>query len=310
MMYIMEEEIKKLAKIGEVFNVVYGAFHDEDTHMIPKSYLSVDKGDFRAMPARDGNIAGIKWVSVHPENPKKGMPTVQGTIILNDANTGEVLCVMDAAYITKLRTAAAAAVATKKLAKKKSKVAAFVGCGAQTELHVHMITHAVPSITKLKFYDISPAKSDDMSLKFSSVFSGSKSYDSVEDCVSGADIVTTLTPSTEPVVEGFYVSDGTHINAMGADAEGKREFDIQLYRNVDIWIYDDEEQASHSGETQHLDLNSMPMMGSLKEVVGRAFENQITLFDSTGLAIQDIAVASYILDKYIEALGPQYGGPD
>lgn len=299
-MVITEEQIKKQVDIGEIIDVVDEVFHEDDIYMIPKTYLSVPKGDFRAMPARVGSVSGIKWVSVHPENPKIGKPTVQATIILNDANTGDNLCVMDGSYVTKLRTAAAAAVATRKLANKDSKIAAFIGCGAQTELHVRAITYVMPSIERLNFCDTSSDALERISDEFESELFNVTTSPNVSTTLNNADIVTTLTPSTEPVVKGDWLKTGMHINAMGADAKGKREFDAKAYSRVDIWAYDDHDQAYHSGETQHITLDEARLSFPLRDIVGRTLESQITLFDSTGLAIQDIAVAKHILQKHVD----------
>jgi len=294
---IMDKQISDVANLEEVITVVDEVFHDPNMSMVPKVYLDCEKGDFRAMPARVGNVAGVKWVSVHPGNTKVGKPTVQAVIILNDAETGELLGMMDGTYITKLRTAAAAGVATRLLANKDAQVAAFIGCGGQTQLHVEAVLHALPNLKKLRFFDLDVKRSREVAGHFEHkeiVYAPS-----VQDCVKDADVVTTLTPSTQPVVEGHWLMPGVHINAMGADAAGKREFDRNTYKRVDIWVYDEEEQAFHSGETQHRATVSVTgcLMCSLSECLGRSTKDQITLFDSTGVAIQDIAVANYILQK-------------
>lgn len=280
--------------------------------MVPKVYLDCDDlGDFRAMPAKIGDVSGVKWVSVFPKNPQRTppIPTVMGTIILTSATTGKLLAVLDGTYITKLRTAAAAAVASQLFARKDSEVASFIGCGGQTLLHCEAICHAMHNVARIVLFDLNREAAFNIASQIT--HKEVVVAESPEEAVKCADILTTLTPSTEPIVKGKWLKEGVHINAMGADAEGKREFDQQTYKMVDIWAYDDFEQAAHSGETQHAyksrngSMACMPwpkegsgkLIGNISEFLGRSTNDQITLFDSTGIAIQDIAVANYVYEK-------------
>jgi alanine dehydrogenase len=329
-MIITDLQCEQATNLSEVIDIVGEAFQSTDTSTVSKTYIDCPSGDFRAMPVRIGDVAGVKWVSVFPENSQQNLPTVLATIILNSATTGELLAILEATHITKLRTAAAAGVATNLLSNidgipRKGQIAAFIGCGAQTQLHVDAICSVRPSIAEVRFFDLNTEVCDLMCSanegKFHlnnrpELWHGSKACKSIEECVDGADIVTTLTPSTAPIVKAKWLKKGVHINAMGADAEGKREFDSQTYKAVDIWVVDDFEQAVHSGETQHAyhppssnsgKMACMPWgkrsgktFCNLAECLGRTRENQITLFDSTGLAIQDIAVANYIYEKLKE----------
>lgn len=326
---------KQLITVSEAIEVIRNVFsigQDVDHHMMPKTYLDINKdgnlhGDFRAMPARMGNISGIKWVSVFPEN--NSQPVVIGTILLNSSETGELLAVLNGTYITNIRTAAAAAVASEKLSRKGSKVAAFIGCGGQTMLHVEAINSVIPTLDTFVFYDLDQQRAESMANRWHES-TGHKSLvaNCPELCVKDADILTTLTPSREPIVQGEWLKQGVHINAMGSDARGKREFDNETYNRVDLWTYDDIIQASHSGETQHVSSSKVseanyigavdPIIKArialwqltLGEVASQYFDTQITLFDSTGIALQDIAVASWIYQKDIEfdyTEGSQHG---
>jgi alanine dehydrogenase len=306
-MIITDLQCEQATNLSEVIDIVGKAFQSTDTSTVSKTYIDCPTGDFRAMPVRIGDVAGVKWVSVFPENYQQNLPTVLATIILNSATTGELLAILEATHITKLRTAAAAGVATNLLSNCDSEIAAFIGCGAQTQLHVEAIRE-VRDIKEVRFFDLN----DEAMMRMSLMLGGHISK-SIEECVDGADIVTTLTPSAAPIVKAKWLKDGVHINAMGADAEGKREFDSQTYKAVDIWVVDDFEQAIHSGETQHAyksrhDLmasmpwgkNSSKSFCNLTECLGRTTKEQSTLFDSTGVAIQDIAVANYIYEKLKE----------
>jgi|SaaInlV_100m_DNA_2_1039680.scaffolds.fasta_scaffold00267_10 alanine dehydrogenase len=314
MIFYNDEQCEDLINVHSAVDVVRSVFENiKDTNMISKTYLDIEDveenflGDFRAMPAQIQDVAGIKWVSVFPKN--KAWPTVIGTILLNSAENGKLLAVLDATYITKVRTAAAAAVATEKLANKDSEVASFVGCGGQTMLHVEAIDYVMPNLSRFVFYDKNKEAAEAIANRIS--HHEVVVANTIEECVSQADVLTTLTPSRSPIVKGGLLKRGVHINAMGADAEGKREFDHATYKMVDIWTVDDFDQAVHSGETQHAYKKRNGLMAcmpwpkkgegreisSLSEIVGRVKKDQITLFDSTGLAIQDIAVADYIYKK-------------
>ena len=262
-----EHQCKQLITVPEAIEVIRN-----DHHMVPKTYLDINKdgktyGDFRAMPARMGKISGIKWVSVFPEN--NSQPVVIGTILLNSSETGELLAVLEGTYITNIRTAAAAAVASEKLSRQGSKVAAFIGCGGQTMLHVEAINSVVPTLDTFVFYDLDQKRAESMANRWHKS-TGHKSLvaNSPELCVKDADILTTLTPS--------------------------REFDNKCYDRVDLWAYDDIIQASHSGETQHVSSSKVSEASHIGGIAGQYPDKQITLFDSTGLALQDIAVASWI----------------
>jgi len=301
---------KQFITVSEAIEVIRNVFsigQDADHHMVPKTYLDINKdgnlhGDFRAMPARMGNISGIKWVSVFPHNAKSNShPTVMATILLSSSETGEPLAVLDAGYITNIRTAAAAAVASEKLSRKGSKVAAFIGCGGQTMLHVKAINSVIPTLDTFVFYDLDQRRAESMANRWHES-TGHKSLvaNCPELCVKDADILTTLTPSREPIVQGQWLKQGVHINAMGADAEGKREFDNESYNRVDLWAYDDIIQASHSGETQHVSSAKASEADYIGEIPRQHSSTQITLFDSTGIALQDIAVASWIYQKDLQ----------
>ena len=277
--------------------------------MPPKQYLDLPQfnGDFRAMPAYvpSMNIAGIKWVNSHGNNPKNGIETVMATIIVNKPETGEPLAVLDGTYITAVRTGAAGGVATKYLAKKDAKVAAFIGAGAQAYYQCEAIC-LVRDIEEVRIVDLNPNTVKSFLDSISIFYKGKIIVsNSIEDCVNEADIITLTTPSRSPLLKSEWVSAGTHINAIGADAEGKQECDPQVLKTARVFI-DDWPQASHSGEINvplaKGKCKKEDVKGSIGEIVagtvaGRQNDLDITLFDSTGLAIQDIASAGAVLQR-------------
>lgn len=302
-LFLGKKEIIPLLDMKEIIPAVENAFFQWATgkaQMPPKSYLTAEKGDFRAMPAFLPGAAGMKWVNVHPANPAKNLPTVMAVIIYNDPDTGYPLAVMDATDITAYRTGAAAAVASKYLARKNPETLGLVGAGRQayTQLMAHA---AIYDLKLIKVYDISEAAVSRLVHAFPQYrIEAAPLPDTL-----AADIVCTTTPAHQPVVKKEWVQPGVHINAIGADAHGKQELETEILNEAVIFV-DDMRQASTSGEINvPLDsglLDPNRIRGSLGDLVaglkqGRSSDREITVFDATGLAIQDIACARLIYDK-------------
>jgi len=319
MLILNQEEVKKiipLSEIGKVVAVVEQAFlkyGKGEVDMPPKTYLyfKKDNGDLRVMPSfsEELKMAGTKIVNVHPDNPKNGLPTVGAVIVLNDAKTGAPLALMDGTYITGMRTGSAGAVASKYLAKKGAKTLGVVGAGRQAVFQIA----ATASVLKLKdifVYDVNEKNIETLAEELKTI--GINIRESSLEEVSRQDILTTTTPSRSPVVKNDWVVEGIHINAVGADAEGKEELDPAILKRAKV-VVDDWAQASHSGEINvplaKGIISKSDIYGSLGEIVakikpGRASEKDITVFDSTGLALQDLFTAEMV---YQEALKQKIG---
>lgn len=300
------EEIKKIITIKEVINAVGNAFclqAKKLTLMPAKIYLPLEKyqGDFRAMPAYVEGSAGIKWVNAHPGNPKKGFfPSVMAVLIYSDPATGFPLAIMDATIITNYRTGAAGAIASKYLARKNAKTLGLIGCGkqAETQLIFHKEVFGFEKICIA-------GRTEEETEKFIAKFSRFALKKATHKESAGCDILCTTTPSRKPIVLAKWIKPGTHINAIGADAPGKEELDPLILKNAKI-VVDDYEQATRSGEinvplTKGI-IKEENIHSSIGEIVaglkpGRTDDKEITVFDSTGLAIQDIAVAKILYEK-------------
>ena len=273
--------------------------------MPAKIYLHLDKykGDFRAMPAyiEGMEACGLKWVNVHPKNRRFGLPAVMAVIILSDPKTGLPLAIMDGTYITNLRTGAAGGIAAKYLARKNSAIVGLVGCGAQARTQLL----ALKELFRIKLVYVWGNKPEYAKkfLKDTRPFGLTMEIkDKISDCVRQADIVVTTTPVRKPIVKSEWIKDGTHINAIGADAKGKEELEPKLLKRARIFV-DDWQQASHSGEINvplaRGIISKKDITATLGEVLtgkkkGRKAAKEITIFDSTGLAIQDIALANLV----------------
>lgn len=311
LLYISDDRIRSLISTTDAIPLVekaFAAYARGEAWMPSKVYLDLPgiEGDFRAMPAyiRETGACGLKWVNAHPRNPEHGILSVMATIILSRAETGEPLAVLDGTYITNIRTGAAGGVANKHLSREDSSRVALVGCGAQAATQLEA-ARAVRPIKHVRVWGHEAGLAEAFIEKNRGEGLEFEPVQSIEDGVRDVDIVITTTPSRKPLVMRDWLSPGTHINAMGADAEGKQELDPRILSDATV-VLDDLEQASHSGEINVPlsggDYSRDQVHGTLGEVVngaipGRENVEQITVFDSTGLAIQDMAVAGYVHER-------------
>jgi ornithine cyclodeaminase/alanine dehydrogenase-like protein (mu-crystallin family) len=258
--------------------------------MPPKVYVAnYPAGDFRAMPALGGGHALLKWVTSFPGNPARGLPTVTGLVLLSDAEDGRLLAVLDAGAVTALRTAAAAALAADTLAREDSSSYAVVGCGINGAETARML---VALGRRAVVWDVDPGRREGVAEEVSA-----DAASSAEEAL-GADVVATVTPGYSVLYPEGSLRPGQHVSLMGADGPGKAEVAVEELGRATLFC-DDWEQASHGGElagavsagaVTRVDVTEL---GSVLTgaVEGRRTADEITLFDSTGLAIQDLAVA-------------------
>lgn len=308
-----EREVAGILTMEETLDAVEDAFREKAfgrVQMPPKVYVTINKynGDFRSMPSyfEKREIAGIKVVNVHVNNLKLyNKPTVMATIILIDPKSGAPISIMSGTYITAMRTGAAGGIATKYLASKNSTVLGLVGTGAQARTQLSAISKIL-NLKEIRAYD----KSKESLNKF--IKEVEKQYPirvslckNIEECVKNSDVVSTLTPSASPIIKNGWINNGTHINAIGADAPGKQEVDPLILKKAKI-IVDDLEQCIHSGEINiplsNGILKKEDVYAELGEVIignkpGRVRDDEITIFDSTGLSIQDISTAARVFTK-------------
>jgi len=304
---LSKKEVLSLLNMKDTIMVVEQGFRDwanAKGNMPPKAYLQGVDGDFRAMPAALPEAAGMKWVSVHTGNPAKGLPTVMGILIYNDHTTGYPLSIMDATDITGYRTGATAAIASKYLARQDSRTLGIVGAGRQA--YAQILAHKeLLNFTEIRVYDIFPAAVEKLA---KSLADYPIKVSSLEQAVR-SDVVCTVTPARGPVVKKEMVFPGTHINAIGADAEGKEELEPAVLKMATV-VVDDLRQASKAGEINVPISKGLyapeEVYASLGDIItgkkkGRKDNQQITIFDSTGVAIEDIAVAKLLYEKARQA---------
>jgi alanine dehydrogenase len=258
--------------------------------MPPKVYVTnYPAGDFRAMPALGDGYALLKWVTSFPGNPARGLPTVTGLVLLSDAEDGRLLAAFDAAAVTALRTAAAAVLTADALARPDAASFAVVGCGANGAETARML---VARGREVVVYDVDEARARSVTTEV-----GARVAASAGEALA-CDVVATVTPGAKVLYEPGSLRPGQHVSLMGADGPGKAEVAIQELARARLFC-DDWEQASHGGEltaaveTGVVGHDDVTELGAVLagDAAGREHAEDITLFDSTGLAIQDLAVA-------------------
>ena len=262
--------------------------------MPPKVYLAVPPvGDFRAMPAKGGGLAILKWVTSFPGNPARGLPVVMGMICVSSSETGEPLALVDVRAVTALRTGAVAAVAAQELAREDARTAGIVGCGL----------HGAWAARCLAAAEFGPGICFDLDPEAAGALAGELGWEAGarEDALA-CDVVTCVTPGHEPVVRAGDLRAGAHLNMLGADGPGKAEAEVEAVARCELFC-DEWAQASHGGELTgavEAGLVSREDVTELGAVLtgaaeGRTAPDEMTLFDSTGLAIQDLALCHAVL---------------
>jgi len=279
---VMSDALAALAR-GEVHNPLRQAIRAAGAAgllgLMPAWRASADSPSYYA----------LKEVCVFPENPKRGLDTHLGAVILHDGESGEPLAFMNAAAITAIRTAAVSAVATRLLARKDASILAVLGTGAQAKAHLRAIP-LVRDIREVRTYSRSAG-----------------TVGSAEEAVRGADIIITATSSREPVLRREWIRAGAHINAVGSSIASARELDGATVAGASLFVDRRESTVNESGDylfaaREGAIAGPEHIRAELGEVIvgaaeGRRSEQEITLFKSLGLAVEDLAAAVFLFGE-------------
>ena len=283
--------------------------------MPPKVYVpAYPKGDFRAMPALGAGHALLKWVTSFPGNPAQGLPTVTGLVLLSDATNGMPKAVLDAGAVTSLRTGAAAVLAAETLGRADAETAAVIGAGVNGEAAAQTF---IARGRRVQLWDLDGARAELVAERLGAEVAPGR------DEALAADLLVTVTPGKNILLEEGSLRPGQHASLMGADGPGKAEIAVEELARVrvfcDDWeqdgtngirprgrIYaDDWEQASHNGDLVHaveaglLSRDDVAQLGDvlIGKAEGRRSDRDITIFDSTGLAIQDLGIVLAAMER-------------
>ncbi len=290
----------------DVLTLIEQAFAERGrgrTEMPAKSYLHFpqSQGVLLIMP---GNLpqmgeAAVKLISVHTGNPAMhGLPTLIATIVLIDSATGEPVCIMDGTYVTGMRTGAASGVATRLLARRDSRVLGLIGAGFQGPFQLDAVRRSM-RVERVLVNDLVIEKAQNLAGIARGFGIEARACETAEEVVRGCDVLVTATPSDHPIVKDEWVHQGMHLNCVGSYAAGKQEIDPAILKRAKV-VVDDWEQASHAGEVNvpvsRGEFGRADVYAELPEIAaglkpGRTDDAEVTVFDTTGLAIQDVVTA-------------------
>jgi alanine dehydrogenase len=294
------------ARAVEAVREAFVAYARGEWTMPPKVYVpAYPAGDFRAMPALGAGHALLKWVTSFPGNPARGLPTVSGLVLLSDASDGSLHAALDAGAVTALRTGAAAVLAAETLGRPNAETAAVIGAGINGKATAKTFLSRGRSVM---LWDV-----DELRARAVAEELGAEVASSRQEALA-ADWLVTVTPGHEILLHEGSLQPGQHVSLMGADGPGKAEIAVDELARVRVFC-DDWEQASHNGELVHaveagkISREDVTQFGDVlaDTAPGRQSPSDITIFDSTGLAIQDLAIALAAMERADELDLPTLG---
>jgi len=280
----------------EAVREAFVAYARGEWSMPPKVYVpAYPAGDFRAMPAIGAGHALLKWVTSFPGNPARGLPTVTGLVLLSDASDGSLRAALDAGAVTALRTGAAAVLAAETLGRRDAETASVIGAGVNGRATAKTFLARGRTVM---LWDI-----DEQRARAAAHELGAGMARSREEALA-ADLIATVTPGHEILLPERSLQPGQHVSLMGADGPGKAEIAVGEVARARVFC-DDWEQASHNGELAHaveagaITQDEANELGAVLvgQAPGRQSPGDITIFDSTGLAIQDLAIALAAMER-------------
>ena len=310
LLVLSREDIASVLEMDDVIDAVERAFVDfakGRAKMPPRSIMDFPENDgwVGIMPAaiETAGSIGTKVVTVFKNNARKSMPTTMATILLNDASTGEPLAIMEAGLITAMRTGAASAIATKYLARKDSHVVGLFGAGIQAKYQLFGVSR-VRKVGNVKQYTPTKARQKKFAEEMEKEIGAKiQIVGNPKESVQNSDIVITATTSPTPVFNGKWVSDGTHINAIGAHTKDTRELDTTLIEKAKIVVDLREAALKEAGEIviPKAEGKKLNIYAELSELVsgkkkGRTSDSEVTVYKGCGIALEDLAVAKLAYD--------------
>ncbi|RJS88733.1 hypothetical protein CW700_06885 [Candidatus Bathyarchaeota archaeon] len=314
MLFIKDEDVKRLVTMREAMEAVEGAFAElaRGRALMPlRSTMMLQRygGSISLMPSylEEAGVVATKIISIYPRNPERGLPTSIAQVVVNDPKTGRFIAVMEASYLTALRTGAVTGVAARYLAREDSRVAAIIGCGVQGRTQAWAVVES-RNIEVLRCYDLSRERSRSFAEEVSRELGVDVlPVETGREAVEGADIVVTTTTSKTPVIRREWLGERVHISAIGSFYPDHREIDTATVRDAKVVVDSREAVLEEAGDLiiplkegaiteDHIYAELGELIIGLKP--GRTRDDELTLFKSVGLAIQDSAVAALVIKKW------------
>ena len=264
--------------------------------------------DIKSGHLSGAGIYGLKLLGYNKDNPQRGLPALSGLITLMDIETQQPVGIVDASAVTYMRTGAAGAVGAKTLARKDSRKAVIVGAGTQGRAQLDGLSYAFPNIEEIYIVDVNKEAALEMvsekQLLYPEITLYDHDFSKLETIIKQADVIVTCTTARDFFIKESWVQPGTHINAIGVDMPGKQELEPLLVASSKVFA-DSIDQVVVKGECQWASANNTLTRDDITEIgevlngtkEGRTSEDEITVFDSTGMALQDLITAKLALDK-------------
>lgn len=311
---LTKEEIQSLLTLEDCISAVEEGFRAFNAGKavvpFPVALLVPDhNGDIHIKPGyiKGSDTYTIKIASGFYDNPKLGLPSSHGMLLVFDARTGDPLCIeVDRCLITDLRTAAAGAVAAKVLARKDIGTVTVMGTGTQARCQMEALSK-VRKFTELRVWGRTRAHADSYVADMTKILEANiVSFESAEEAVRGSDVIVTTTMSSAPIVKASWLSKGVHITAMGSDSPEKQELETEVLRLADKYVCDSIRQCAELGELHHAikdgSMKEADVHGELGEILlgrkpGRERDDEITVCDLTGIAVQDVVSAQLVYER-------------
>lgn len=326
---LSQDDVKKVLNMNKAIAAVESVYRskaENGTVVWPTVFHDFEKGkadmDIKSGYVKAAEIHGMKSVSWFADNEKKGIPTLIGLILVFDSKTGVPIGILDAAYITGMRTGAAGAIGAKNLARKDSKNLFVLGAGNQAAFQIAAFLTEMPNLKKVRIADVlNPENAKKFAAgihtrlveEFGLTLSSDVSFEAVtnlQESVSDSDVIVTVTPSRSPVIKKEWVKPGTHLSCIGSDMEGKEEIEAEIFCGARIFA-DDKQHCMEVGEMELPLKNGVitkeDIAGEIGDLLvgnvqGRTSDEQITIFDATGMALLDLVTGKEALDA-AEKLG-------
>ena len=295
MLNLSEEQIRPLLTYEALIPAMEQClvrFSEDKIHQPVRSIVPVAEhhGLFGLMPAVDGDVMGIKLVTVYENNGRLGLPTHQAVIQLFSAKTGEPLAVMDGRLITEMRTAAVSAVATKLLAKKDAQVLTILGTGVQAKAHLRALP-LVRKFEEIRIWGRTPAHAQQLAAEF-----GVHAVADLEQAVRGADVVVSVANVSEPLVRGEWLGADTYVNAVAAVGPKRRELDDAVMDDATVVVESREAAMRESGDILDAGASILAELGELLAGKKSLPAGRRIVYKGLGIGAEDIAAAQLVLE--------------
>lgn len=305
-LFLSRKDVELVLKMDDAIEVVEEAFKElavGSAHMPVRQVIKIQNGTVGFMPAylQGMNAVGVKVVSLFAQNPTKhNLPTTLAVVLLTNPENGTLLAIMDGTFLTAMRTGAASGVATKYLSRKDAAELGVIGTGVQARTQVAAVCRVRP-IEKVKAYDVIPTRRESFCKEIAKTYKVTvQGVETCEDAARGSDIIITCSTSKTPVLNGAWLEEGTHVNAIGSHAPDARELDSAVIKKAKLVVDSREAALKEAGDilipiSEGL-ITADHIYAELGEVVagkklGRQNDSEITIFKSQGLAIQDVSTA-------------------